>query len=325
MRWGVNTVYRKVLRRCAFGGGSFSGFTCLAWLVAVLMSPLTQATSDTVILRLNGVEISQRDVLGYVRDRVAPTLYESALNKPEAVANTVRNLYVLKRAHQAALNQGLVDPSELVYEADKAAERLAVKRFREAEIGKQIESADWESLAEEHYLATLPPNEDIREVRVEHILIDFEGRAFDDFVARVNEIRGLIDSGERFSALAVQFSDDDSVKSNLGDLGFIRRGKMHPSFERAAFGLSEDMPLSEPIFTPFGAHLIHFIDERRADVPSFASQKSAIVSDLQANAKSQLTYEIFAPFRKEVDPVLTELDQAAIAADLLASLQDDNN
>jgi hypothetical protein len=302
-----------------------SGFRRIMLLTAMLMSPVSMATSDAIVLDLNGVEITQQDVLDYVKEKINPAVYESAITKPEGIANTVRNLYVLRRAHQAAISEGLVRPEELAYEARRSTERLAVRRFRESEIDKRIEAADWDSLAKEHYLSARASNADLREVRVEHILVDPAGRSFDELVLRVREVQALLASGERFSSLAVQFSDDGSVETNLGDLGFIKRGMTHPAFERAAYELSEKAPLSDPTFTSFGVHLIRFVDEREVSQPEFAAQKSKIIAELQAKARAQLKAEVFASYRKEVDAKLGELDEAAIADDILAILQNENN
>jgi parvulin-like peptidyl-prolyl isomerase len=80
-------------------------------------------------------------------------------------------------------------------------------------------------------------------------------RTKEEAMARAAEVKQKLADGGDFAALAGEYSDGPTG-ANGGDLGAFGRGRMHPAFEEAAFGL-EVGGVSEVVETPFGYHLIH--------------------------------------------------------------------
>jgi len=70
----------------------------------------------------------------------------------------------------------------------------------------------------------------------------------------INEIKGKLDDGAEFAALASENSDCPSGREG-GDLGSFGQGQMVKPFEDAAFGLDVDQT-SDVVETDFGYHLI---------------------------------------------------------------------
>ncbi|NXC95733.1 PIN4 isomerase, partial [Certhia familiaris] len=88
-------------------------------------------------------------------------------------------------------------------------------------------------------------------LQVRHILCEKHGR--------VMEAMEKLKSGQRFSEVAAQYSEDKARQG--GDLGWMTRGSMVGSFQEAAFALpvsSMDKPVytDPPIKTKFGYHII---------------------------------------------------------------------
>lgn len=77
-------------------------------------------------------------------------------------------------------------------------------------------------------------------------------------------LRARIVKGEKFSTLAVLYSEDPGSAARGGELGMFTRGSMAPEFESAAFNLKNKGDLSEVIKTKFGFHLLQLI-ERKGD------------------------------------------------------------
>lgn len=80
---------------------------------------------------------------------------------------------------------------------------------------------------------------------------------------RLYQLRKRILDGERFSTLALLYSEDPGSAKKGGELGFHGRGEFAPAFEAAAFAL-RDGEISEVVETEYGFHIIQMI-ERRGD------------------------------------------------------------
>ncbi|MCK9447649.1 MAG: peptidylprolyl isomerase [Bacteroidales bacterium] len=78
---------------------------------------------------------------------------------------------------------------------------------------------------------------------------------------RLNEMRERILAGERFSTLAVLYSEDPGSARKGGELGFYGRGELYPEFEAVAFKL-RDGEVSEIVETQAGFHIIQLIARR---------------------------------------------------------------
>ncbi len=97
-------------------------------------------------------------------------------------------------------------------------------------------------------------------VKASHILLNpaTEG-GMDQARAKADSIKGLIEKGESFAGLAIQFSIDEGSKVNGGELGTFGRGMMVPAFEDAAF----DAKKGEVVVatSQFGIHIIKVEDQ----------------------------------------------------------------
>lgn len=78
---------------------------------------------------------------------------------------------------------------------------------------------------------------------------------------RLYKMRKRILDGERFSTLALLYSEDPGSAKKGGELGFHGRGEFAPEFEAAAFNL-RDGEISEVIETELGFHIIQMIERR---------------------------------------------------------------
>lgn len=80
---------------------------------------------------------------------------------------------------------------------------------------------------------------------------------------RLYELRKRILNGERFSTLAVLYSEDPGSARKGGELGLYGRGELYPEFEAVAFKLKEG-EVSDVVETEAGFHILQLI-ERRGD------------------------------------------------------------
>ena len=79
--------------------------------------------------------------------------------------------------------------------------------------------------------------------------------------AKLNELRERVLKGDKFSTLAVLYSEDAQSATKGGELGFLGRGDLVPEFSAVAFKL-KDGEVSKIIETEFGFHIIQLIERR---------------------------------------------------------------
>ncbi len=78
----------------------------------------------------------------------------------------------------------------------------------------------------------------------------------------IDSIYTLLKSGADFAATATKLSDDKGTAVKGGELPWFERGRILPEFAEAAFNLSDKKPLSQPILSRAGWHIIKFLGRR---------------------------------------------------------------
>lgn len=145
--------------------------------------------------------------------------------------------------------------------------------------------------------------------RAAHILIEES----DETKAKVklDEIQQRLAKGEDFAKLAKEFSQDPGSANKGGDLGYAGKGVYDPAFEDALYALNKDQ-VSQPVRTTFGFHLIKLLGVEAPSVPTFASLKDKLTTDL----KSQQVEQKFVEVTKQLE------DSAFESSDLAQPAQE---
>jgi peptidyl-prolyl cis-trans isomerase SurA len=97
------------------------------------------------------------------------------------------------------------------------------------------------------------------EIRVSHMLFRIQRNATpeDTLMAYIRAMNAIDQIPQTpFDSLASRYSEDPSVKSNYGDLGFFSGGRMVPEFEDACYSLKLGEYTKKPIRTQYGYHVI---------------------------------------------------------------------
>ncbi|MBJ2244999.1 MULTISPECIES: SurA N-terminal domain-containing protein [Pseudomonas] len=149
--------------------------------------------------------------------------------------------------------------------------------------------------------------------RAAHILIEVNDKVTEaQAKAKIEEIQARLAKGEKFEALAKEFSQDPGSANNGGDLGFAGPGVYDPDFETALYGLKQDQ-VSVPVRSAFGWHLIKLLGVEAPEVPSFASLKDKLTREL----KTQQVEQRFVEATKQLEDAAFEAsDLAQPASDL---------
>jgi len=117
---------------------------------------------------------------------------------------------------------------------------------------------------------------------------------------RLLDLRERIMEGEKFSTLAVLYSEDRGTSSKGGELGFRTSDELDPAYADAAFSLQEG-EVSSVVESAYGYHLIKLLERRDDEVntrhilikPQISlPQKQKVKSRLDSLAKEIRTGEI---------------------------------
>lgn len=111
---------------------------------------------------------------------------------------------------------------------------------------------------------------------VSDIIVQFgDDRTREQAQQRIEEIRGRLDSGEGFAALAKEYSDDPGSAQQGGSLGVVTEGIFGQAFDEAVASLSSG-EVSPGVESDGVFHIIR-IDN--VDIPAFADMRDELVNE----------------------------------------------
>ncbi len=174
----------------------------------------------------------------------------------------------------------------------------------------------------EHHLVEEMYNRMKHEVNASHILFMLDENASPEKEKEIYDkavrVRQEIINGKDFNEAAVEYSEDPSVKTNKGNLGYFSAFTMVAPFEDAAYN-GQIGEVSEPVRSAYGYHLIKIYDKRinKGEIKVAHIMKMYPQSGLTASIKKQL--------KNEIDSIYNLLKQGANFAQLAKKLSDDKN
>lgn len=128
------------------------------------------------------------------------------------------------------------------------------------------------------------------ERKVRHILINF-GADKSASEKKAEDLDAQLKGGADFAALAKANSDDAGSKTSGGDLGWLKRGQMPESFEKALWSLKSG-ETSAPVETEFGWHLIRVDEIKTSAVKPFNDPTvQAELTELYRNREQQKHFQ----------------------------------
>lgn len=121
-----------------------------------------------------------------------------------------------------------------------------------------------------------------------HILIEMDSQAAEAEIEtarqQAEDLAERARGGEDFAALAREFSQDAGSASEGGDLGWVEPGFMVQAFEDGLYELSLENPVSDPVQSGFGWHVIYLREVRPAEGMSFTEAREILLAEYQAEA-----------------------------------------
>lgn len=124
--------------------------------------------------------------------------------------------------------------------------------------------------------------------RVRHVLLQVPDPKDDAAIkAKAESILKRAQSGEDFSKLAKEFSQDPGSAQQGGDLGWSERKVWVVPFADAAYGMKEG-EIRGPVKTQFGYHILKLDGIRAATIKTFDESKSELEAEYRRNEAERL-------------------------------------
>jgi peptidyl-prolyl cis-trans isomerase D len=161
----------------------------------------------------------------------------------------------------------------------------------EQEINDYVAKAENKKNLEDAYKDNFSKYNKPAEIKARHILIRGDEAKAEE---KIKALHAKV-TAKNFKDIASKETQDDSGKSNGGDLGWFAKGRMVPEFEDVAFSLKPGQ-ISNPIKTQFGWHIILVEGKKEGETKSLESVKKELAqlaiqktkaSDLDKLMKSQ--------------------------------------
>ena len=155
---------------------------------------------------------------------------------------------------------------------------------------------------------------------VSHILIEVSSDAneADIETARqtAEDLSMRAQAGEDFATLAIENSQDSGSAASGGELGWVESGVMVKAFENAMYELSMEAPISEPVQTGFGWHVIQLKEIREATGMSFEEARATLVREYEEENASRAFLEQADRLVDLIYEDPTTLESAALVLEL---------
>jgi peptidyl-prolyl cis-trans isomerase C len=295
-------------------------FASLALVALPLLAQAPQTTPDAEkpVAVINS-EVITAGQLDRLYDRIgAPMREQYAKNGGKAafLENYVRERLVI----QEALKAGYDKRPDVQSDLEAARESALFDRYvRDVVAAPIVTDSEIAKYYKDHPDDFSTPEQ----VQVRHIVIGPSSQSREQALEQIQKVlAGLHSQNDaikfsepaatqmrvhNFAEMARKYSQDPSAESG-GDLGWVGRGQLDPTFEEAAFQMQKGK-LSGVIQTNFGYHIIFVEDKRAAGMEPFDQVKASIREFLLTqhtadvvNAVSKLTTELRATGKIALHP-----------------------
>lgn len=156
--------------------------------------------------------------------------------------------------------------------------------------------------------------------KVSHILItvaaDADDAAKQTARQTAQDLADRARAGEDFAELAKAHSQDQGSAPGGGDLGWVESGVMVKAFENAMYELSMSSPISDPVETGFGWHVIELEEIRESTGMNFEEARQQLVQEYEDEESSRAFLEQADRLVDLIYEDPTTLESAAMDMDL---------
>jgi peptidyl-prolyl cis-trans isomerase C len=255
-----------------------SYFTGMFALVFVAAAAVAAAPDDEVLLTRGDVTVTRGDLMHMIEVSFPQGARESVLADNKKVRQIIADIFIIRTLAAEGQQAGFADDPLVKFKTAIQHDRALMDAVLEKTVA-DAGNPDFEKLARERYDTNPGQFVEAEQVRASHILIaPREGRSKEQARALAEDVRKQALEGKKsFEDLALEFSDDQSAKSNKGDLGFFERKRMVKPFADAAFAMSKPGEIAPVVESQFGFHIIKYVGRKPERTKSFDEVKAMMI------------------------------------------------
>ena len=259
--------------------------------------PGEKSLGSNELVRVNGAAISLEEFRQISEQQ--PLEGKMRLLNEKGLRDFLDN-YVINREvlYQEAKQKGFDKNKQIEIKVENLKRAMAIDALLEQALKGKTDVPDSE--IQKYYQENRARFTEPLEIRIRHIVVNSE--------PALKEVLKRLAEGGSFEKIASLYNVDKS-RENGGDLGFIRRGQLAPTFaqfEDAAFSLQKRGDTSEVVKTPLGYHIIQLSETRGTALKPFNTVKEKIRFFLQAKKKQEAYLEYLKEARSRAKITINE-------------------
>lgn len=247
------------------------------------------AADEDVIISHGDTSVTVFDVRQLVNTQVPPEQRPQLYANEKKLRETIGSMFTRAKLAEYAGKRELNAVEQ--WRVDQAVRDV----LSQIEIERQVAESgvpDVSKFVEEVYIGSPDRFRVPGAVRAQHVLISNEKRSDEEALALANRVKALADEGRPFDEIAVEFSEDQSVKQNRGDLGFFSKGQMVKPFEDAAFALTSIGEVVGPVKSQFGYHVIRLVERRDERIRSLEEVRPMLEREELSRYRNRVLNEL---------------------------------
>jgi peptidyl-prolyl cis-trans isomerase C len=198
----------------------------------------------------------------------------------------LNNLYLNRILASEAKTLGLANDPVLARQIDLQVEKmLAQARLdrldEETRASFPARASQFEARAREVYISDPARFRIPEQVHLAHVLVKVGSEGDAAAKAKAEEVRARVIGGAVIGDLAVELSDDPSVKRNRGDLGMVSVEKLDPALGKALLAMNTPGEVGPLVKSAFGYHVIQLKGKRAASTKGFDEVKAELIDEVR--------------------------------------------
>jgi peptidyl-prolyl cis-trans isomerase C len=252
---------------------------------------------NPVLVRGASIEIRRND-FDMEKLSVPPEQRAQFATSMERIQRTLERLTVNRALLNELRANGFDKDPQVVAELDYAMNQKLVSMYI-ARFSAEVKLPDLEPALRERYKLNAATLTEPEKIRASHILIATKTRTKEEARKRAEEVREKALAGSPFPELVKLYSDDPSARRNDGDLGYFPAAQMVPEFSKAAFAMTKEGQISEPVESEFGYHIIRYQDRLPPRTPTYEQVRQVYLEDAEREFRAQA-------LRQKLDEIISK-------------------